>query len=97
MYNCNPRCSSVASYYNEIFVFLKVDRKKPLCDLLKRLKMTSCIGMIVVMFFLTHFFLLFNFSFQLEGTHIEPVLHDTRQDNKQQHQQQQQQQSKEQQ
>ena len=92
MYNCNPRCSSVASYYNEIFVFLKVDRKKPLCDLLKRLKMTSCIGM----FFLPHFFLLFNFSFQLEGTHIEPVLHDTRQDNKQLHQQQQQQ-SKEQQ
>ena len=96
MYNCNPRCSSVASYYNEIFVFLKVDRKKPLCDLLKRLKMTSCIGMFVVMSFLPHFFLLFNFSFQLEGTHIEPVLHDTRQDNKQQHQQQQQQQSKEQ-
>ena len=95
MYNCNPRCSSVASYYNEIFVFLKVDRKKPLCDLLKRLKMTSFIGMFVEMFFLPHFFLLFNFSFQLEGTHIEPVLHDTRQDNKQH--QQQQQQSKEQQ
>ena len=97
MYNYNPRCSSIASYYNEIFVFLKVDWKKPLCDFLKRLKMTSMfVGMFVVMFFLPHFFLLFNFSFQLEGTHIEPVLHDTRQDNKQQHQQQQQQ-SKEQQ
>ena len=90
MYNYNPRCSSVASYYNEIFVFLKVDWKRPLCDFLKRLKMTSMfVGMFVVMFFLPHFFLLFNFSFQLEGTHIEPVLHDTRQDKKQQQQQQQ--------